>query len=145
MSSDRALRELRRGTVEHCVLALLRDRPMYGFELVQTLQEVGGLVTSLGTIYPLLARLRGDGLVTTSLQPSDAGPARRYYQITPAGQRALEEFIADWSAFRDAVDRLFHRGGTHDPGEQETGRRPGHRLPESAASHDGGPAGHTTR
>src|SRR3979411_1110063 len=106
MSSDRALRELRRGTVEHCVLALLRDRPMYGFELVQTLQEIGGLVTSLGTIYPLLARLRGDGLVTTSLQASDTGPARRYYQITPAGQRALEEFIADWSAFRDAVDRL---------------------------------------
>ena len=53
--------QLRRGTVEYCVLALLRDRERYGFELVRVLSAVDGLVTSEGTIYPLLTRLRKDG------------------------------------------------------------------------------------
>jgi PadR family transcriptional regulator PadR len=107
MDSAKALRELRRGTVEYCVLALLRQRPMYGFELVRTLEQTGGLVTSLGTIYPLLARLRGEGLVSTNLQASDAGPSRRYYQITPDGLHVLHEFIGEWRHFRTAVDELF--------------------------------------
>ncbi len=107
MSSAKALRELRRGTVEYCVLALLKQRPMYGFELVRTLEQTGGLVTSLGTIYPLLARLRGEDLVSTTLQDSDAGPSRRYYHITPHGRHVLHEFIGEWRRFRMAVDELF--------------------------------------
>lgn len=115
MDSSRALRELRRGTVEYCVLALLKQRQMYGFELVRTLEETGGVVTSLGTIYPLLARLRGDALITTTSQVSEAGPMRRYYQITQRGRLALDEFIEAWSRFRDSVDRLFDAGGqTHE-------------------------------
>jgi PadR family transcriptional regulator, regulatory protein PadR len=111
MDAVRALRELRRGTVEYCVLALVRLRPMYGFELVRTLDETG-LVSSLGTIYPLLARLREDGLVATTLRASDAGPSRRYYEITAAGARELDEFVGEWSRFRDAVDALLQAGRT---------------------------------
>ena len=107
MDAAKALRELRRGTVEYCVLALLKQRPMYGFELVRKLGDASGLVTSLGTIYPLLARLRGDDLVSTTMQASDAGPSRRYYQVTPHGLKALHEFIDEWGRFRDAVDELF--------------------------------------
>jgi PadR family transcriptional regulator, regulatory protein PadR len=58
------LSQLRRGTVEYCVLALLRDGERYGFELVRELSESAGL--SEGTIYPLLTRLRKDELVTTT-------------------------------------------------------------------------------
>ena len=54
------LSQLRRGVIEHCVLALLSDEPLYGFDLVRRLSEVDGLVTSEGTIYPLLSRLRPD-------------------------------------------------------------------------------------
>lgn len=107
MDTAKALRELRRGTVEYCVLALLKQRPMYGFELVRTLEQTSGLVTSLGTIYPLLARLRGEDLVSTTMQASDAGPSRRYYQITPHGLSILHEFIDEWRRFREAVDELF--------------------------------------
>ncbi|GIF96777.1 PadR family transcriptional regulator [Catellatospora citrea] len=112
MDAAKALRELRRGTVEYCVLALLKQRPMYGFELVRTLEQTSGLVTSLGTIYPLLARLRGEDLVSTTLQASDAGPARRYYQITPQGLHVLREFIGEWTRFRTAVDELFGATGS---------------------------------
>jgi PadR family transcriptional regulator, regulatory protein PadR len=99
--------QLLRGTLEFCVLALLRDRERYGFELVRTLGEADGLVTSEGTIYPLLSRLRRDGLVETSWRESDAGPPRRYYRLTRAGRRALGEFTDDWARFRDAVDQIL--------------------------------------
>jgi Transcriptional regulator PadR-like family len=64
-----ALSQLRRGTVEYCVLALLRDGERYGFELVRELSESAGLVTSEGTIYPLLTRLRKGARPRTSSRP----------------------------------------------------------------------------
>jgi PadR family transcriptional regulator PadR len=97
--------------LEHCVLAIVRDEEVYAFELVTRLSEAGGLMTSEGTIYPLLARLRRDGLVETTWRESVTGPPRRYYRITPAGERALAAFMADWTAFRDAVDGLLGNQG----------------------------------
>lgn len=101
--------QLRRGTVEYCVLALLRDGERYGFELVRELAEVDGLVTSEGTIYPLLTRLRKDELVTTFWQESESGPPRRYYRLTPAGDAALADFTKEWGRFRDSVDAILER------------------------------------
>ena len=110
--------QLRKGTLEYCVLALLRDGQRYGFELVRTLSETDGLLISEGTIYPLLSRLRRDELVSTSWQESEAGPPRRYYQLTDAGQRALADFSEEWARFRDAVDALVtpqrHKGEQGD-------------------------------
>ena len=103
--------QMRRGTLEYCVLALLRDQPRYGFDLVRTLAGADGLITSEGTIYPLLSRLRRDGLVTTTWHESPSGPPRRYYQLTPAGQGALELFTVEWDRFTGAVDRLLQQGG----------------------------------
>ena len=100
------LTELSRGVVEHCVLALVDDAESYAFDIVRTLGG-RGLVTSEGTIYPLLARLRRDGLVTTTWRESESGPPRRYYRITDDGRRVLTGFRADWAHFRDAVDALL--------------------------------------
>ncbi len=101
--------QLRRGVLEHCVLAVLARSPEYAFELVRRLSEVDGLVTSEGTIYPLLSRLRRDGLVVTTWQPSDAGPPRKYYDLTDAGRRALDAFAAEWATFTDGVDDLLRQ------------------------------------
>ena len=114
------LPQLRRGALEFCVLALLRDRPRYGFDLVRELSEADGLLTSEGTIYPLLSRLRKDGLVTTTWQESDAGPPRRYYALTTDGRTALERFVVDWRRFRDGVDRVLGTAPTRPEG---AGRR----------------------
>ena len=105
------LAQLRRGTLQFCVLALLRDEPRYAFDLVRALGEVEGMVTSEGTIYPLLSRLRRDGLVRTTWQESPSGPPRRYYELTDAGRRSLDRFVTEWRSFRDAVD-LLTSGGT---------------------------------
>jgi PadR family transcriptional regulator PadR len=110
------LSQLRRGTVEYCVLALLRDDERYGFELVRMLSHVDGLVTSEGTIYPLLSRLRRDQLVTTFWRESEAGPPRRYYRLTDAGQAALQEFTEEWTRFRDGVDALLTQEEEDDHG-----------------------------
>ena len=99
--------QMRRGAIEYCVLALLRKEERYGFDLVRSLAETEGLVTSEGTIYPLLARLRGEGLVETRWHESLQGPPRRYYQLTLDGQRALDMFIEQWGRFRDSVDRIL--------------------------------------
>jgi PadR family transcriptional regulator PadR len=108
------LSQLRRGTIEYCVLALLRDDERYGFDLVRALSNADGLIVSEGTIYPLLGRLRREHLVATVWRESDTGPPRRYYQLTERGRSALAAFIQEWTRFRDAVDALLVREDHHD-------------------------------
>ncbi|MFH8528540.1 PadR family transcriptional regulator [Streptomyces tendae] len=103
----RAAAQLRKGVLEYCVLALMRDRPRYGVELLHALEESGALATSQGTVYPLLSRLRREDLVTTTWQESASGPPRRYYALTATGRAALDEFSHVWPGFRDAVDEFL--------------------------------------
>jgi PadR family transcriptional regulator len=102
--------QLRRGVLQFCVLALLRDDERYGFEIVRTLSEADGLVTTEGTVYPLLARLRKAGVVETTWRESSSGPPRRYYRLTPAGRSLLGAFTAEWVRFRGSVDTLLGTG-----------------------------------
>ncbi|MFI7325687.1 PadR family transcriptional regulator [Streptomyces rubiginosohelvolus] len=108
--------QLRKGVLEYCVLALLRDGPKYGVELLKELQETV-LATSQGTVYPLLSRLRRDELVLTTWQESSTGPPRRYYELTDAGRTALDSFTGLWPAFRDTVDHFLSppNGRRHNP------------------------------
>lgn len=101
---------MRRGAIEFCVLALLDQRQHYGFELVQQLSRADGLLTSEGTIYPLLSRLRREGLVETEWRESTSGPPRKYYRLTGDGRAALERYRGQWAQFRDAVDSIVSHG-----------------------------------
>jgi PadR family transcriptional regulator PadR len=103
--------QLRRGVLEYCVLGLLEKRAHYGHELVRRLSLADGLLSSEGTIYPLLARMRRDGLVATEWQESPLGPPRRYYKLTAGGRKALDEFRSSWRRFRDAVESVVGKGG----------------------------------
>jgi PadR family transcriptional regulator PadR len=106
-STGSGFTELRRGVVEYCVLALLAERERYGLELVRTLASLDGLVTSEGTVYPLLNRLRASGWVTTTWRHEGDDRPRKYYALTEAGEIALERFREDWSRFRTVVDRVI--------------------------------------
>ena len=108
-TQDALLAQMRRGTLQYCVLSLLADEERYGFDLVRSLAELDGMVTSEGTIYPLLSRLRRDGLVESNWQESRSGPPRRYYRLTNAGRAALDAFRLEWRRFRDAVDHFVER------------------------------------
>jgi PadR family transcriptional regulator, regulatory protein PadR len=109
---EATLSQLRRGVLVFCVLALLRNGERYSFDLVRALGDTDGLVTSEGTLYPLLGRLRREGLVDSSLRESPSGPPRRYYRITTDGEAALRTFATQWTRFRDSVDTLLELGAT---------------------------------
>jgi PadR family transcriptional regulator, regulatory protein PadR len=107
---DVAISQLRRGVLEFCVLALLAEGERYSFEIVTALGERDGLVTSEGTLYPLLSRLRKERTVETTWRESAAGPPRRYYRLTPSGRALLDAFASEWGRFRDSVDALLKTG-----------------------------------
>lgn len=104
------LAQMRRGTLQYCVLALLAEEERYGFDLVKALGEVDGMVTSEGTIYPLLSRLRRAGLLEPTWRESPSGPPRRYYRLTERGRASLAAFVGEWTRFRDAVDHFVGEG-----------------------------------
>ena len=99
--------ELRRGVLGPCVLALLTERPRFGLELVRDLSHADGLLTSEGTVYPLLNRLRDAGWVTSRWDHEEDQRPRRYYSITDQGRVHLAAFRAEWSSFAAAVDTVL--------------------------------------
>jgi PadR family transcriptional regulator PadR len=102
--------QLRRGVLEYCVLALLRAGERYAVDLVHELAALDGMVTSEGTLYPLLGRLRRERLVESSWRESPSGPPRRYYRLTAEGRSALEHFSLEWTRLRDSVDHVLDGG-----------------------------------
>ena len=125
--------ELRRGVLGPCVLALLELRPRFGLELVRDLSAADGLLTSDGTVYPLLNRLRDAGLVTSEWQDREGERARRYYSITEAGRRSLNAFRAGWAQFAAAVggvlnhaDPRYGAAGRDGAGDGTAGRNAGY-------------------
>lgn len=100
--NDTVSTNLRKGVLEHCVLAMIGTGEMYGLDIASGLQR-RGLLTSEGTLYPLLARLRRNGLVETSWRESSQGAPRRYYSLTVSGQESLASFATIWTTFSAAV------------------------------------------
>jgi PadR family transcriptional regulator PadR len=109
---EAAISQLRRGVLEFCVLALLRDTERYAYEIVHALSQADGLVTTEGTLYPMLSRLRKDGVVDTTWRESPSGPPRRYYRLSSDGETQLHAFAGEWGRFRDSVDALLQTGAT---------------------------------
>lgn len=107
VGNEAMVAQMRKGALEYCVMALMSDDERYGFELVQKLRDFDGVVTTEGTIYPLLSRLRKDGRVETSWRESDSGPPRRYYRLTERGRDSLERFAGEWERFRDSVNAVL--------------------------------------
>ncbi|MBM4156997.1 MAG: PadR family transcriptional regulator [Lentisphaerae bacterium] len=83
--------QIRRGWIELCVLKALERGERYGYDLVRMLAGLPGLDVTEGTLYPLLSRLRLQGLVSTRLVESAEGPARKYYALTARGRRTLAQ------------------------------------------------------
>ena len=104
-------KELSAGTVSLALLAVLgaAGQPMYGYQIAKTLERFGDGVLSgkQSALYPVLRNLESAGLLESHVEPSDAGPPRRYYRITRAGRLALRDWSAAWRATRDSVDAVL--------------------------------------
>lgn len=77
--------QMRKGVLDLCILKALAGGEWYGYALVKALVAIPGIGVAEGSIYPLLSRLKKQGLVTTRLEESGEGPARKYYRLTDAG------------------------------------------------------------
>ena len=97
--------QLRKGVVEFSVLGLLSREPMYGWQLSERLVRAG-MIASIGTLYPMLSRLRNQGLVTAYDEASASGPVRKYYRLTAEGDAQLETFRLQWGPFAATVHDL---------------------------------------
>lgn len=97
--------QLKKGVLELCVLALLSSRDSYAYEIASRLAE--GIDMGEGTIYPLMRRMQGDGLVQTYLVESPSGPPRKYYRLTEAGRLSFAMQKAEWIAFSQAVETIL--------------------------------------
>lgn len=103
--SDDVGAQLRKGVVEPCILGLLAREPMYGWQLSENL-VAHGMIASIGTLYPILSRLRAQGLVSSFDEASPAGPVRKFYELTDAGRQRLHDFREQWAPFSAAVLHL---------------------------------------
>ncbi|HEY2662092.1 MAG TPA: PadR family transcriptional regulator [Caulobacteraceae bacterium] len=97
--------QLKKGVLELCVLALLSQADAYAYDIASRLAK--GIDMGEGTIYPLMRRMQADGLVDTYLVESSAGPPRKYYRLTTAGQSSFTAQKAEWTAFSAAVDEIL--------------------------------------
>jgi PadR family transcriptional regulator PadR len=98
------------GFLDLCLLAMLREKPDYGYGLAQRLAAAGVADVPGGTLYPALLRLEQQGLAEPSWGLSESGPRRKYYAVTPAGRAELDTQVAGWQRFRDGIDLLVAAG-----------------------------------
>lgn len=106
-SLDRWEVQLRKGTLGLAVLATMWGGKLYGLEILRRLEADGGLVVPEGTIYPLLNRLKSDGLLSSEWVEADAGHPRKYYALTPKGRAAVGSMARLWRSFAGGLDRLL--------------------------------------
>lgn len=104
--------QLRRGVLELCILHVLRHDSSYGYEIVTTLEPLGPVAAGENTVYPLLRRLKADGVLETFARESPNGPPRQYYRLSAEGRRRLAALEKEWASMVGAVDRCKRNGGT---------------------------------
>lgn len=105
MVEDPEFASLRRGLLEMLALASVEKEARYAAEIVTALRDIGYPIQE-GTAYPLLNKLRREGLVEHEWRESPSGPPRKYLSLTAAGQQRLKEFRAYWKKLTDMIERI---------------------------------------
>jgi len=102
--------EMLKGTLEGIVLAILADRPAYGYEITAWLRDKGFSDIAEGTVYALLIRIEQRGFVDVEKVPSEKGPPRKVYSLNPSGREYLDEFWKTWSFLAERLEQLREGG-----------------------------------
>ncbi|MCY7850961.1 PadR family transcriptional regulator [Bacillus haynesii] len=105
MSSTQMLK----GILEGCLLAVISEGEIYGYEMTKVLAGYGFSDISEGSIYPILLRMQKEKWVETELKRSASGPKRKYYRLTPLGETELQSFIGRWKALSGNVNALLEK------------------------------------
>ena len=105
MNVDNAKSQMRKGMLDYCIMLLLNEKPYYTSDIIQRLKEANLLVVE-GTLYPLLTRLKNDGVLSYEWQESTQGPPRKYYVLTDEGREALQQMDTAWNELESTVHNI---------------------------------------
>ena len=105
MNIEKTTAQMRKGVLEYCILSVISEKEVYASDILQKLKEAKLLVVE-GTLYPLLTRLKNDGLLSYRWEESKSGPPRKYYQITGKGLEFLAQLDKSWLDLVEAVTKL---------------------------------------
>lgn len=100
--------QMLKGIINGCLLAIIKNKEVYGYELAEKLEGYGFQSFSEGTIYPLLMRMQREKLVTSTFKKSTAGPRRKYYSLTANGELELKEFMERWEDLEKNVNKVLY-------------------------------------
>jgi PadR family transcriptional regulator PadR len=103
--------QMRKGVLELCILSIIAEQDAYASDLIGRLKEARLIIVE-GTLYPLLTRLKNEGLTTYRWEESKSGPPRKYHQITPLGRLTLDSLKADWRELATAVNTIIDSSST---------------------------------
>ena len=106
-SADRWEAQLRKGALEMAALASLWDGHLYGLEIIRFLESRSRLVLAEGTIYPILNRLKAEGMLASTWVEAEAGHPRKYYSLTDAGRHRLRQMAEAWVSFAGGLSQLL--------------------------------------
>lgn len=99
--------QMLKGVLEGCILYIISQEEVYGYELSTKLNQYGFTFVSEGSIYPLLLRMQKEKLIAGTLKASSLGPKRKYYHVTDKGFEQLEEFKRSWGMVSTTVNNLL--------------------------------------
>lgn len=105
MDINNAKSQMRKGMLEYCILLLLKQEAAYANDIILRLREADMIVME-GTLYPLLTRLKNDGLLAYEWQESTQGPPRKYYKLTTDGHEALVQLDTSWEEISKTINYL---------------------------------------
>lgn len=105
MDIENSKAQMRKGVLEYCILAVLSARAAYASDIIEKMKGARLLVVE-GTLYPLLTRLKNDGLLNYRWEESRSGPPRKYYALTPEGESFLKELNLSWDELVAAVHTI---------------------------------------
>ncbi len=100
--------QMRKGVLEFCILSILSDGEHYPTEIIDRMKE-GKLLIVEGTLYPLLTRLKNDGLLSYRWVESQSGPPRKYFTLTEQGQFFLKELTDSWRELTESVNQILQQ------------------------------------
>ncbi|HAQ56366.1 MAG TPA: PadR family transcriptional regulator [Acholeplasmatales bacterium] len=97
--------QYKKGVIELCVLSMLAKEDRYGYDISETISQK--IDISDGTVYPILRKLKGDGLVTTYVRETSGGPPRIYYRMTDLGRKLYRSDRGEWLDFVETVKMML--------------------------------------
>lgn len=102
--------QFKKGIIEMCVMSLINQKDMYGFEVIETLAKE--IDVNENTVYPILRRLTAQNYFETYLESTGIAAPRKYYTITALGSERVKEYQQEWSTFLQGVFKIL--GGKTD-------------------------------